>query len=136
MLEQWEAERLLTMPKIYTYDATISLDPGSSQDHPLESHDGTEFFLLDVRRSRRNPQNVRLQLRYRRDVVLARLCLSKRHRNPDQELINAPHFHKYREGYDDKFAEDVDPFVDIAAALGFFCKQINVPMPAMQGGNA
>lgn len=82
MLQQWQADRLLAVSKIYTASLTVDITPGADHDYQVESDDETAFFLLDVRRSRRNPKNFRVQLRYQRDIVLARLFLSTPHANP------------------------------------------------------
>jgi hypothetical protein len=35
------------------------------------------------------------------------------------------HFHSYREGYEDRWAEQLDPFEDLRGALADFCKRVN-----------
>ena len=134
MLEQWEGDRLLVIPKVYSRSTVVDLSVGADADYPLESDDGTELFVLDVRRPVRNKRKVRFQLRYQRDIVLTRLCTSVPHTNPDGELVGAPHLHIYREDYEAKFAEQLEPFNDHIDALKFFCKKINLPMPDVQGG--
>ncbi|WP_433243442.1 DUF6978 family protein [Actinomadura nitritigenes] len=134
MLEQWEADRLLTLRKVYSRTATIDLSLGADADYPLESDDGREFFILDIWRGRRNKRKVRFQLRYERSLILARLCTSVPHHNPDGEAVGMPHLHKYREGYEDKYAEKLDEFNDPTEALILFCKAINLPAPDVQGG--
>lgn len=135
MLEQWDADRLIAMRKIYTRTLTVNLSMGVSEDYSIESDDESEHFLLDVYRSRRNPKKARFQLRYRKDIVLARLCTSVHHTNPDGELLSYPHLHSYRESYGDKWASLVDiPENDPAGALKFFCHRINLPEPYTQGG--
>jgi hypothetical protein len=134
MLEQWEADRLLRMPKIYSHTATVDLAAGVDEDYQLESDDGTEFFLLDVRRSPRNPRGGRFQLRYQRDIVLSRLCFAVTHGNPDGEVIGFPHFHRYREGFGDRYATELEAFDDIESMLRFFCKQLHIAEPVIQGG--
>lgn len=134
MLEQWRADQLLAAPKIYSHSITVGLGPGVDADHQVEDVDGVEFFLLDIWRPRRNARKLRIQLRYRRSLVLARLCTGVSHANPDGEVLQAPHFHRYREGYDDRWAEQLEPFVDLDAAFTFFCKAVNLPIPDIQGG--
>lgn len=134
MLEQWEGDRLLVIPKVYSHSTVVDLSMGADDDYALESDDGTEFFLLDIYRPTRNKRKVRFQLRYQRDVILARLCTSVPHTNPDGERIGFPHLHAYREHFDDRFAEQVEPFGDLSEALKFFCNRINLPMPDTQGG--
>src|SRR5262249_43311668 len=130
----WEANRLLHMPKVYTFTTTVTLTGGTDDDYPIESTDGTEHFLLDIRASSRNYRKARFQLRFRRNVVLARMCTTTPHTNPDGQRINGPHFHSYHEGYDDRWAEQLAPFESTTAALSAFCDRINLPVPKIQGG--
>jgi hypothetical protein len=134
MLVQGQADYLLTMPKVYVETTTVDLAPGVDDWYILQSDDETETFFLDIRRGRRNQMKARFQLRYRREIVLARLCTSVAHTNPDDEVLGSPHFHRYREGFGDKFAELVDPFPDVPSALNFFCDRVNLPYPDIQGG--
>jgi hypothetical protein len=135
MLEQWEADHLLFVHKVYSSILVVNLRQGVNEDYAVESDDGTEHFLLDVYRSRRNPLKARFQLRYRRDIVLARLCTVTRHTNPDGAAIGYPHLHRYREGYEDIWATDVSlPDNAVATALKYFCHSINLPEPHTQGG--
>jgi hypothetical protein len=134
MLEQWRADQLLTVPKVYSATLGVNLRPGVGEDYPVESDDGDDHFLLDVWSSRRNLRKARFQLRYRRDIVLARLCTAKPHGNPDGTDVGSTHLHLYREGDHDKWASEVGPFEDVFAALQFFCKRINLPAPEIQGG--
>ena len=134
MLEQWQADALLNVPKIYTYSATVNLAPGVHQDYQLESDDGREFFLLDIRRSRRNPNYARFQLRYQRDTVLSRLCMTVTHRNPDGEVLGYPHMHRFIEDHGDHWATQLDPLDDVESGLLFFCRQLHIADPTIQGG--
>lgn len=134
MLEQQEADYLLGMAKIYSTTATVDLSPGTSIDHQLEGRDGTEFFWLDIWSSSRNNRRIRFQLRARRTIILARLCTASPHTNPDGQTVYFPHLHRYREGYEARWAEQVKPFDDPVKALEFFCNCINLPMPDKQGG--
>lgn len=129
MIEQWRADYLLGMPKVYAETTTVDLSPGVVHFCILESDDETEIY-----RGRRNRMKAKFQLRHRRDTVLARLCTSVPHTNPDGELLGAPHFHRYREGFAVRFAELVDPFADVSSALNYFCDRINLPYPDIQGG--
>jgi hypothetical protein len=134
MLEQWEANRLLATPKIYSSDAVVDLSRDAHNDYQVETHDGTEFFLFDVRGPGRNPRKARFQLRYRRNIVLARMCLTVSHTDPDGTKVDGPHFHRYREGYDARFAEACGHFEGLTEALNNFCDRINLPAPSTDGG--
>ncbi|OLT09764.1 hypothetical protein BJF78_05995 [Pseudonocardia sp. CNS-139] len=134
MLEQWEADRLLRAGKLYSHGLVVDLSDGADNDYQVETVDGDEFFLLDVRGPGRNPRKVRFQLRYRRTIVLARMCVANPHSNPDGELIPAPHFHEYVEGFDDRVAQYVDSLTSNEEALLWFCDKIKLPAPTMRGG--
>lgn len=134
MLEQWEADHLLSAPKIYSIDMLVEVGRGADNDYQVETDDGLEFFLLDVRGPTRDPERARFQLRYKRDIVLARLCMKARHTNPDGQRFDGPHLHIYQEGFDAKIAEAVGPFDSIEGALISFCRRINLVEPTIQGG--
>ncbi len=112
----------------------IDLAPGADDDYQLESNDGYEVFIFDVRIPRRNVNKARFQLRYQRSVVLARLCHSAPHTNPDGEFVESPHFHTYREGFDDKCAESLEGVRSVIDSLEVFCRRVNLPLPSFQGG--
>ena len=61
-------------------------------------------FILDISRKYLSLKKYTFQNRVKTDVVLARLDIGGRHRNPDDTEICAPHLHLYREGYEDKWA--------------------------------
>ncbi|WP_157358401.1 hypothetical protein [Amycolatopsis sp. ATCC 39116] len=136
MLEQWRADQLLRVAKVYSLSSPINLAQGADDDYPVESDDGSEHFLLDIWRPKRNVRKARFQLRYRRDIVLARLCTSVPHTNPDGLQLGFPHMHRYRESDGDKWAEKVDGTTDLTSALDYFCKAVNLPAPDLQGGLA
>ncbi len=71
----------------------------------LFSPDKREQFLLDIRRRRIDIAKGTHQTRARKAIPLVRLDFGfKPHRNPDDELVPSPHLHRYREGYDLKWA--------------------------------
>lgn len=106
-LTQAEADTLLAMEK-HRVDETRHIFPalGGSIQVPLRSANKRENFMLDVTRGRINLKKVTYQNRARTVVILARLDIDgPPHENPDGQEIPCPHLHKYREGYDDKWAE-------------------------------
>lgn len=133
MLQQWEADALVAAEKVYSFGTSVSLSVGTDIDYQVEAVDGTAFFLLDVRRSARDPRACTYQLRYQRDIVLARLCVARSHTNPDQERIDAPHLHRYREGDSDRWATPLEPSTP-EELLKLFCGLIGLPEPDIQGG--
>jgi hypothetical protein len=134
VLERWRANRLLVTPKVYSYDAVVDLGRGADNDYQIETNDGTEFFLLDVRGPGRNPSKARFQLRYRRNIVLARMYLAAPRTNPDGTKVDSRHFHRYHEEYGDRIAEACRRFRNLTEALNSFCQSINLPMPNTDGG--
>ena len=105
-LPQGEADMLLGMEKHRVNERTTDFpDLGQAAVIPLQSPDLQEQFLLDLSCSRDDRQRVKMQNRARQSVVLVRLCLGgEAHVNPDQEVVEAPHMHVYREGWGDKWA--------------------------------
>ena len=84
---------------------------------PLQSWRGREPFTLDLYRGQDNPDKETFQNRARGSVILARLDRGgPPHRNPDKVKVPAPHLHRYREGYGDRWA--IPAPVDIFADLG------------------
>jgi len=86
---------------------------------PLISVDRREQFHLDVWRSKIDLAKGHFQNRGRQVVVLVRLDFGSRpHRNPDDNLVDSPHIHLYREGYGDKWAFPVpgERFQDLSDA--------------------
>lgn len=132
MLEQWHADMLLDADKLYSDSTVIDLSPGVDHNYTIESVDG-DMFIFDVRRGQRNPQKARFQLRYRRDIVLARLCTSVPHTNPDGQVLDAPHLHRYREEYGDRFARQLES-ATLEDLLLIFCDSIKLARPDIQGG--
>jgi hypothetical protein len=81
---------------------------GTKIEIPLVSLDKKERFFLDVSRGSIDLKKIKYQNRARQVVILARLELSgPPHRNPDDTEIPAPHIHRYKEGFGDKWAYPV-----------------------------
>jgi len=75
---------------------------------PLKSEDGRHNFMLDINRNKINLSKVTYQNRTRTNVVLVRLDLNGApHRNPDGNEISGNHIHIYKEGFNDKIAEEL-----------------------------
>jgi hypothetical protein len=105
-LTQAEADFLFGMEKAATNDDEWDFPTmGMRVEIPLVSTDKKERFLLDVSRGTIDLKKVKYQNRARQVVILARLELSgPPHRNPDDTEIPAPHIHRYKEGFSDKWA--------------------------------
>lgn len=135
-LTQAEVDALIAMEK-HRVNENRSDFPmgGQSLVLPLQSPDRREQFLLDLSRGRIDLLKVKMQNRGRQVVVLVRLDLGGApHRNPDDEEIQAPHLHIYREGYGDKWAipVPVDRFHamdDLWVTLEDFMRFCNITRP-------
>ena len=102
---------------------------------PLISKDKREKFLLDIHRGMINLTKVTYQNRVRKVVNLIRLDISgPPHRNPDNQEIECPHLHIYRENFGDKWAYPIpkDIFTnigDIYKTLDDFMRYCNITKP-------
>lgn len=106
VIPQAEADALLALEK-HRIDETIHNFPSAGGRLVVEllSPDKRESFLLDVTRSQVELVKGTYQNRARSVVVLARLDFGGvPHRNPDDQEIDCPHIHLYREGFGDKWA--------------------------------
>ncbi len=135
-LTQAEADVLIATEKHRVNEDTCDFPMGGqSLVLPLQSVDGREQFLIDLRTGRIDLLRVTMQNRGRHVIVLVRLDLGGApHRNPDGEEVAAPHLHVYREGYGDKWAVAVpaDRFLaldDVWTTLGNFFQFCNVTQP-------
>lgn len=110
-LTQQEADALLAMNKHRQDDKQyIFSDITGSLRLPLRSEDGREEFSLDIYNGKIELTKYTYNTRARKTVILARLDLGgPPHRNPDGVEIPCPHLHLYREGYGDKWADQVPP---------------------------
>lgn len=105
-LTQADADALLAMEK-HRIDDTVYDYPslGGSVRISLQSPDKRESFVLDITRSQIKLTKGTYQNRARGVVILARLDFGGGpHRNPDDQEIDCPHLHVYREGFGDRWA--------------------------------
>lgn len=135
-LTQSEADDLIAMPKYRENDDAIGFFPVSGvMSAPLFSSDRREHFSLDIKRGRIDITKCTYQTRARKAIPLVRLDFgTKPHQNPDGEWISCPHLHRYREGYDDKWAvplpvEQFSTTGDLWTLLFEFMKYCNVVEP-------
>jgi len=140
MLIQAEADTLIAMKKSFVTPVTVSLPPGTDQNHELIGEDNREKFLLDLWRGTIRLSKLRFQNRGRKVIVLVRLDInSSPHTNPDGTGIAGTHLHRYREGYEDKWAEPINlidfPNVnDMQQGFEDFCRYCNIETPSYQAG--
>lgn len=111
MISQAEADELLGMLKVpVTTPVLLYPAPGQNRRLDLQSEDKSEKFIVDAYRGRLDLLKGSLQTRGRSIVVLARLDFGGQpHRNPDGEEIPPLHIHRYREGFDFRWATALEP---------------------------
>lgn len=133
---QHEADRLLAIPKHAEQERLVF--PGGAGGKltiHLHSDDRHEEFLMDVTRASIRLTKATLQHRARVAVILVRIDLDgPPHRNPDGAEIPCPHIHLYREGYGDKWASLLPPWVTDPSdpwrtfhELMLFCNVVTAP---------
>ena len=109
MLTQAEADALIAMRKTFTEMGAILLPPGVDSTRELVGDDEQERFLLDLWRGTFRLSKLKFQERARKVIVLVRLDVDgSPHTNPDGERMGGTHLHRYREGYEDKWAAPLD----------------------------
>ena len=132
MLAGDEARSLLNKDKIFVDDAQIILSAGARDARELESVDREDAFMLDYYRGSLKLSKLRHQLRNQTTIILVRLDINgPPHTNPDGVVIGGTHIHHYREGFEDKWAEEIDAsiFTDIdnmKLTLQQFCDHCNI----------
>lgn len=141
MLTQSDADALIAMAKSFVSASAISIPPGIDDTRELIGADPKERFLLDVWRSTFRLSKLRFQTRGRQIVVLVRLDIDGApHTNPDGTRLPGTHLHLYREGYDDKWAQPLDPgrfpdTTDVRRAFEGFCAFCSIrDTPPFQAG--
>lgn len=135
LLTQAEADNLIKLEKVCDSTVTYQLPfQGDSIEIPLTSTDGKEYFLLDVYRGRINIKKIKYQNRAHKSIILVRVDIGgSPHENPDGVIIPCPHIHIYREGFADKWAEQLNgknhgftDLKDLFTVLDSFLDFINV----------
>jgi hypothetical protein len=137
MLTQVEADELLKMAKVFLKSETLAFPSGLDISYDLVSVDRKEHFILDLSRSSIKFSKLKFQNRARKTIVVARLDINgPPHTNPDGKRINGTHIHFYREGYESRWAFELDltKFTDLNSPEQVyfdFCKLCNIePTPA------
>ena len=125
------------MEKRFIHQDTIYLGNISlKQRHELTSIDEREKFYLDVWRGGLNLGKYTQQNRARKICILVRIDIGgSPHLNPDQSIIQCPHIHLYKEGFDDKWAYPLDNYIvvntnDIVETFiqfSSYCNVKNIP---------
>jgi len=141
MLTQTEADALLGLPKEFLDRTPLLVPPGADPTRELVSAEGRESFLFDVHRGTLRLTKIKYQTRGRRIYVLARIDVDGApHTNPDGGKVGPTHLHVYREGFEDKWAVELDPAIfttptDLGQAYVDFCRFCNISdPPPLQAG--
>lgn len=135
MLTQAEADALLALRKEFVDRTPLLVPPGGDPTRELASDDHRETFLFDVYRGTIKLTKVKYQTRGRRVFVLARIDIDGApHTNPDGQQVGPTHLHVYREGYEDKWAIELDPSsftvpTDFGQAYVDFCRFCSILEP-------
>jgi len=110
-ITQQEADSLFALAKHYVGQETFTFPSlGGELRIPLYSENRREEFNLSVRRSKIELRKNTFQNRVRTTIILARLDIEGKHRNPDGEEFTGSHLHLYREGFNDRWAFTIPPF--------------------------
>jgi uncharacterized protein DUF6978 len=140
MLSQLKADELLAMPKVCDDNLPVMFPiPDSCMAVSLKSVDGRESFVADInRKGRMKLSKCTFQKRYCTTIILLRLDVDgPPHTNPDGVFVPCPHLHRYREGWDDQWADPLPPsFSDperLERTFWEFLTYCNVkPLPEVQ----
>lgn len=109
-LKQTEADALLSLNKRRVDDSIYQFPvEGASLQIPLIGDDEAKTeFILDIVRGRIVLVKGSYQNRVNSNQILARLCMNgSGHSNPDGIEVGPTHLHTYREGYADKWAQEL-----------------------------
>lgn len=132
MVSDSEAIDLIGKDKIFITNDDIELSYGMSDARDLESLDRNDTFILDYRRSSIKLSKITNQIRTKTTIILVRVDIDgPPHTNPDGRRIGGTHMHLYREGYEDKFAEEINPNIftdtsDMVLTMKQFCDYCNI----------
>lgn len=139
MLTQTEADTLIAMEKRFEKPRTVLIPLGVDETFDLIGKDVRERFLFDVWRGTFRLTKLKFQTRGRKIIVLVRVDIDGApHTNPDGQSVGGTHIHRYREGYEDKWAEPLDAAefanpADIDQTYHDFCRICNiVDVPSFQ----
>lgn len=115
MLSQQEADVLLAMIKILMHRGPLKIpEPGNELKLEVVSESENERFIIDINRKGKLKVRCTYQTRYRKSIILLRIDLiGGKHMNPDGTIVECPHIHIYREGFEDRWAYPLNDIMDI-----------------------
>lgn len=107
VMSQEEAERLISLMKKLLEQDARGLDPGEKHRYPVDSIEENEHFLVQINRGRirESKYNYCAKILSGSTVLLElHINPTKKHQNPDGEIIAGNHWHVYQEGYGIRYA--------------------------------
>lgn len=112
-LTQEKFNELMSLEKFI--EAKKYLLPGQNEKNSVSVSDvnGYEKFILDVNRKGSFENKCTIQTRYINEGTTIIVCLDingPEHMNPDGRILSRNHIHIYKEGFEDKYAYDLDEF--------------------------
>jgi hypothetical protein len=132
-LTQSEADSLIALAKVFENDDPLIIgDAAIDFTRRLVSEDRREIFMLDMWRGSLNLSKYKIQLRGREITPLVRVDVAGApHTNPDDSVVECPHIHLYREGYEDEWAFPLKDFPfrdpdDIVVTFEDFARFCNI----------
>jgi|SRR6185437_4112120 len=143
-LSQEMADLLIETPKLAQDPGVgVRFFPGMNFEIDYRGEtESQELFRIIVERSEVNPRHAKYELLVRHSIVLLRFEIEgPAHHNPDHVRIACPHLHRYRAGFDDRWAEPAADLFgntnDLLECLyGFlrYCNVVQVPLIRRDGG--
>lgn len=129
LITQDEFDHLMALEKVALQSVSYKYpDLGGTLTVPLESVSRDERFTMNIGRGYVKVSKVSFHKRVRSSIGLVRVDLDgSPHKNPDGQLIDCPHIHLYREGYELKWAEPLptEHFKQSADAMVVFDELLN-----------
>ena len=141
-LSQSEVNALMEMTKFFVKENPKFPDNGNDTSFELSANNNREKFFLDVGRSGKiELGKTKIQNRHSSYTVLVRLEIdAPPHINPDGTNQGRNHIHIYKEGYEDRWAYNIDEFENASFGgctcfqeyIEKFCDYCNIKLPEMQ----
>lgn len=115
MLSQQEADDLLAMVKFLKHKGPLEIpEPGKELKLNVVGESNNERFIIDINRKGQIKVRCTYQTRYRKSIILLRIDLvGGKHINPDGTIVECPHIHIYREGFEDRWAYPLNDILDV-----------------------
>lgn len=130
MLKQAEADAFIAEPKRFPLPTAVPVAPGVDKTYVLQGVNSGAEYLVDVWRGTFRLNRIKFQNRVKVATVLVRID-DARHTNPDGTQFDGLHIHRYREGFETKWAEPLDPDLfrdasDLESLFRSFCDYCNI----------